>query len=73
MDGKILKKLEDLEKLLLKTATKEDLKKQKIELIQKIEDTEVAIIARVDRFKADKDQLSDIEHRVERVEQKLSD
>ncbi len=56
-----------------KFATKDDLKQLKKEVFEKIDDTEVAIIARVDRFKADKDQLTDIVHRVERVEQKLSD
>lgn len=56
-----------------KFATKDDLNKLKKEVFAKIDDTEVAIILRVDKFKADKYKISEIEERVKRIERKLSD
>lgn len=68
MEIKTLKKNMSTKDDLKNMATKNDLKNLEVKLLEKIEESEMEIIATVDRHKEDKESVKVLEKRVERLE-----
>lgn len=71
-DAKNFATKDDLRNFPTKDDLKGEINKLKKELIQKIDDTEISIIARIDKFKADKLAISELEDRIRRIERNIS-
>ena len=69
---KIDKKLASIEKAIgtikENMSTKEDMKALEVKLLERIEESQMEIIAAVDKHKADKESVKVLEKRVERLE-----
>ncbi len=76
MDQKIVKQLEELQKAVTNIsknmATKDDLKQLKTDLIEEIKESEGFIVGSVDRNKAEKAVVEDINKRLTLIERKFA-